>query len=210
MTRTIGPRINVESLKKEAKQWLKALHAGDAEALARFKAALPEHATNITLRVAQRAVAREHGLAGLASVDRRDQCPRSRRRDAAARDLQRRSRRRRTALRGSSRGREARFVLRRRSGQPRRSRAPSLGGSRRRLARRRAARTGRRSCTSPTCAFPEAHRSRSDIARALLDHGADPNARWTNGSGRTRSLRFAASSGSARASAAPRARRRAR
>ena len=64
MTRPIGSRTNVESLKKEAKQWLKALHAGAADALARFKAALPEHDKNITLRSVQRALAREHGLPG--------------------------------------------------------------------------------------------------------------------------------------------------
>ena len=64
MTPPIGHRTNVESLKKEAKQWLKRLQAGAADALARFKAALPEHGKNVTLRTVQHALAREHGFAG--------------------------------------------------------------------------------------------------------------------------------------------------
>lgn len=64
MTRQIGPRTRVESLKREAKQWLKALKAGAADALARFRAALPEHDNNVTLRGVQHALAREHGSPG--------------------------------------------------------------------------------------------------------------------------------------------------
>jgi hypothetical protein len=65
MTRSIGFRSRVDSLKKEAKQWLKSLESGDTAALARFRAALPEYGdAEITLRAAQRALAREHGLPG--------------------------------------------------------------------------------------------------------------------------------------------------
>jgi uncharacterized protein len=65
MTRSIGPRSRLESLKKEAKQWLKSLESGDEAALERFRAALPEHGDGeITLRAAQLALAREHGLPG--------------------------------------------------------------------------------------------------------------------------------------------------
>jgi ankyrin repeat protein len=65
MTRSIGPRSRLESLKKEAKQWLKSLESGDAASLARFRSALPDYGEDeITLRAVQRALAREHGLTG--------------------------------------------------------------------------------------------------------------------------------------------------
>jgi uncharacterized protein len=65
MTRSIGPRSRLESLKKEAKQWLKSLESGDAAALARFRSALPDHGeAKPTLRAVQLALAREHGLTG--------------------------------------------------------------------------------------------------------------------------------------------------
>lgn len=77
MTRSIGPRSHVDSLKKEAKRWLKSLELGDAAAVARFRGALPEHGDEkITLRVVQQALAREHGLPGwhalLAALDPRE------------------------------------------------------------------------------------------------------------------------------------------
>jgi uncharacterized protein len=64
MTRQTRPHSNLESLKKEAKRWLKALRAADPDALARLRTALPEHDENITLRTVQWALAREHGVAG--------------------------------------------------------------------------------------------------------------------------------------------------
>ena len=65
MTRSIGPRSRLESLKKEAKQWLKSLESGDVAAVARFRSALPEHGEGkVTLRAVQLALAREHGLSG--------------------------------------------------------------------------------------------------------------------------------------------------
>jgi ankyrin repeat protein len=65
MTRSIGPRCSLESLKKEAKHWLKSLESGDSAALARFRGALPDYGEDkITLRAVQRALAREHGLPG--------------------------------------------------------------------------------------------------------------------------------------------------
>ena len=65
MTRSIGPRSRLESLKKEAKQWLKSLESGDAAALARFRSALPDHGDEkLSLRAVQLALAREHGLSG--------------------------------------------------------------------------------------------------------------------------------------------------
>src|SRR6185436_2692533 len=58
------PHRNLESLKKEAKRWLAALHAGDPEARARLARAFPDAAAAPTLRDVQHALAREHGFAG--------------------------------------------------------------------------------------------------------------------------------------------------
>lgn len=60
-----SPRRSLESLKKEAKRWLRELHAGDATALARLAAALPDRRpSEPTLREAQHALARELGFEG--------------------------------------------------------------------------------------------------------------------------------------------------
>ena len=74
MSREIISRTSVEFLKKEAKQWLKSLKAGDTDALARLKRALPTYdssnAEQPTLRTVQHALAREHGVEGwLALID---------------------------------------------------------------------------------------------------------------------------------------------
>lgn len=61
-------RINaspaLESLRKEAKGWLKALQAADPAAIARLRAALPQHTGTAALRTVQLALARERGCAG--------------------------------------------------------------------------------------------------------------------------------------------------
>ncbi len=54
----------LESLRKEAKSWLKALQAGEAPAVARLRNALPQHSGAPTLRAVQLALARERGFAG--------------------------------------------------------------------------------------------------------------------------------------------------
>jgi uncharacterized protein len=68
MTREIISRGSVEFLKKEAKQWLKSLETGDSDAMARLRRALPEYdgnnAQQPTLRTVQHALAREHGVEG--------------------------------------------------------------------------------------------------------------------------------------------------
>ena len=64
MTRRITPQTTLDNLRKEAKRWLKALRAGDAEARARLLAAYPEAPENPVLRDVQHALAREYGLAG--------------------------------------------------------------------------------------------------------------------------------------------------
>ncbi len=63
-------RRTLDSLKHEAKRWLAAIHAGDAEALARLRRALPSILDAPTLRDAQLALAREHGFEGWATLKR--------------------------------------------------------------------------------------------------------------------------------------------
>jgi hypothetical protein len=57
-------RRSLDSLKKEAKRWLAALRANDADARARLERALPDAPAAPTLRDVQRALAREHGFPG--------------------------------------------------------------------------------------------------------------------------------------------------
>ena len=64
MSRSLTPHANSESLRKEAKRWLKALRAGDAAARARLDAVFPDAPADPGLRHVQFALAREHGFAG--------------------------------------------------------------------------------------------------------------------------------------------------
>lgn len=68
MSRTLTAASSPETLKKEAKRWLKALRAGDAEARCRLVAVTPAAPTNPSLRDVQLALAREHGLPGWAAL----------------------------------------------------------------------------------------------------------------------------------------------
>jgi hypothetical protein len=61
MSRTLTPDSSLETLKKEAKRWLKALRAGDAQARRRLIAATPAAPANPGLRDVQLALAREYG-----------------------------------------------------------------------------------------------------------------------------------------------------
>ena len=61
MPREITPATSLENLRKEAKRWLKALRAGDAEAGARLKRAHPAAPKHPVLRDVQHALAREYG-----------------------------------------------------------------------------------------------------------------------------------------------------
>jgi len=61
-------RRHLDSLKKEAKAWLRALRAGDPDARARLERTLPRGAENPTLREVQFALAREQGFAGWAAL----------------------------------------------------------------------------------------------------------------------------------------------
>jgi hypothetical protein len=64
MSHELPPRRTVESLKKEAKRWLGALRAGDADAHARLARLFPAAPATPTLRDVQHALAREHGFTG--------------------------------------------------------------------------------------------------------------------------------------------------
>jgi ankyrin repeat protein len=64
MSRAFTPATTLDSLKKEAKRWLKALRAHDEPARARLQRAFPNAPAEPGLRDVQHAVALEHGLAG--------------------------------------------------------------------------------------------------------------------------------------------------
>ena len=59
---------SLESLRKQAKRWLRELRRGDAAALQRLERALPRHSTPPVLREVQQALAREQGLASWAEL----------------------------------------------------------------------------------------------------------------------------------------------
>ncbi len=61
-------RRSLDSLKKEAKRWLAALRANDADAKARLARALTDPPPSPTLRDVQHALAREHGFAGWSAL----------------------------------------------------------------------------------------------------------------------------------------------
>jgi ankyrin repeat protein len=68
MSRSLTPDSSLETLRKEAKRWLKALCAGDATARRRLVAVMPEAPVDPNLRDVQLALAREHGLPGWAAL----------------------------------------------------------------------------------------------------------------------------------------------
>jgi hypothetical protein len=64
LKRALSHDSRLETLKKEAKRWLRALLYGDAEAVRRLRAALPEALAEPGLRDVQLALARDYGFAG--------------------------------------------------------------------------------------------------------------------------------------------------
>ena len=60
--------FTLDSLRKEAKRWLKALRAHDADARARYARAVPDGPASPALRDVQHALARELGLPGWTSL----------------------------------------------------------------------------------------------------------------------------------------------
>lgn len=61
MPRQITPATSLENLRKQAKRWLKELHANDPDARVRFERAYPTAPQNPVLRNVQHALAREYG-----------------------------------------------------------------------------------------------------------------------------------------------------
>jgi hypothetical protein len=68
MPRQLSSKTTLENLKAEAKRWLKALRANEAEAHARFQRAFPHGAAVPTLREVQHALALEFGLRGWSAL----------------------------------------------------------------------------------------------------------------------------------------------
>lgn len=70
MPRVLTPDLTLDSLKQEAKRWLKAVRANDPNARARFVNILPNAPLPPTLRGVQLAIAREFGLDGWTTLKR--------------------------------------------------------------------------------------------------------------------------------------------
>jgi ankyrin repeat protein len=65
---SVRPIDNLDSLRKQAKQWLKALRSGDAAARQRFQRVHPKPAAQPVLRDVQHALAKELGFASWAQL----------------------------------------------------------------------------------------------------------------------------------------------
>jgi ankyrin repeat protein len=182
MSRKLTARSTLETLKKEAKRWLKALQAGDADARCRLLAAAPAAPAEPGLRDVQFALAREHGLPGWAALCQALE-------DARRSHAERIERVLRSADWAGDRATGARLL----------ARWPEIG----RDSLYAAATTGnlaevkQRLTADPAAAnrnggpldrepllylaysnLPGSEAHGVEIARLLLDHGADPNARW--------------------------------
>ncbi len=68
MTRKLTAKSSLDSLRKEARRWQKAIRAGDPDSLARLKQALPGASATPGLREIQQALAREHGAESWAAL----------------------------------------------------------------------------------------------------------------------------------------------
>lgn len=189
MSRSLTLDSSLDTLKKEAKRWLKALRAGEADARRRLLAATPDAPDEPALRDVQFALAREHGLEGWAAL-------RQALEDLA---LGRRSHAERVeiVLRSAWQGdlAAATRIL---------ARWPETAGDSlyTAVATGDLAQVTRRLAANPAAAgrkggpldwepllylayarLPEGERDAVEIARLLLDHGADPNARFDDGWG---------------------------
>lgn len=68
MIRKLTAKSSLDSLRREAKRWLKAIRAGDATALTRLKQVLPRAGAHVGLREIQQALARELGAESWAAL----------------------------------------------------------------------------------------------------------------------------------------------
>ena len=67
-TRELTPRSTLETIRRQAKRWLKEIETGDGEAVAQFRKLMPGHAGTPKLREAQHALARDYGLSNWAAL----------------------------------------------------------------------------------------------------------------------------------------------
>lgn len=68
MVRKLTAKSSLDSLRREAKRWLKAVRAGEPKALARLQQALPRAGAASGLREIQQALAREHDAESWAAL----------------------------------------------------------------------------------------------------------------------------------------------
>jgi ankyrin repeat protein len=66
--RELTSRSTLETIRRQAKRWLKEIEAGDVQALDRFRKLIPNHAGVAKLREVQHALARDYGLASWAAL----------------------------------------------------------------------------------------------------------------------------------------------
>ncbi|CAD5248587.1 conserved hypothetical protein [Bosea sp. 62] len=67
-TRELTSRSTLETIRRQAKRWLKEIEAGDTETIARFRKLIPNHAGAPKLREVQHALARDYGLPNWAAL----------------------------------------------------------------------------------------------------------------------------------------------
>jgi ankyrin repeat protein len=183
MSRTLTPDSSLENLRKEAKRWLKALRGGDAQA--RLLAITPAAPADLALRDIQFALAREFGFPGWKALRQGldNQAP-ARRSHMERVDMVLRS-----ATWQGDRITASRILARWPEISAANLYAALSTGNLAEVERRLAAdpvaatRRGGPLDREPLLYFsyarlPGGELDGLEIARALLDHGADANARW--------------------------------
>ncbi len=185
MSRQLSSDSTPETFRKDAKRWLKALRAGDAQSRARLIAALGATPDDVSLRDVQLALAREYGLPGWGALRQAlEDLAFARSSNAERVEIVLRS-----AAWGGDRTAAARIL----------ARWPEIGASNLLIAvaAGNLDEVERRLAVSPSAAakrggpldwepllylayarLPGAEVHAVDIAATLLDRGADPNAVW--------------------------------
>jgi ankyrin repeat protein len=67
-SRTLSPKSNLDALRKEAKRWMKAIEASDVDAIARYAALADTPSETPKLREVQQALARDYGFSSWAAL----------------------------------------------------------------------------------------------------------------------------------------------